>query len=65
MELNKDLVLYIEQHIFPRYEKYYSHGMIHINNVIKNMLFLSNYYNLDKNNERSCRRSQRFTKRKT
>lgn len=49
MELNKDLVLYIEQHIFPRYEKYYSHGMIHINNVIKNMLFLSNYYNLDKN----------------
>ena len=49
MEINKDLMLYIEQNIFPKYEKYYSHGMLHINNVIKNMLMLAEYYKLDKN----------------
>ena len=49
MDINKDLILYIENNIFPKYEKYYSHGMIHINNVIKNMLMLADYYNLDKN----------------
>ena len=40
---------YIKENIFPKYEKYYSHGMIHINNVIENMLMLADYYNLDKN----------------
>lgn len=49
MDVNKELILYIEKNIFPKYEKYYSHGMIHINNVIKNMLMLADYYNLDKN----------------
>lgn len=49
MDINKDLILYIENNIFSKYEKYYSHGMIHINNVIKNMLMLADYYNLDKN----------------
>jgi len=49
MEVNKDLMLYIEQNIFPKYEKYYSHGMLHINHVIKNMLMLADYYELDKN----------------
>lgn len=49
MEVDKNLILYIEKNIFPQYEKYYSHGMIHINNVIKNMLMFADYYNLDKN----------------
>lgn len=49
MEVNKELMLYIEQNIFPKYEKYYSHGMLHINHVIKNMLMLADYYELDKN----------------
>ena len=49
MNLNKELMIYIEQNIFPKYEKYYSHGMMHINNVIDNMLMLADYYNLDKN----------------
>ena len=40
---------YIEQNIFPKYEKFYSHGMLHINNVIKNMMMLADYYHLDKN----------------
>ena len=49
MDVNKELILYIEKNIFPKYEKYYSHGKIYINNVIKNMLMLADYYNLDKN----------------
>lgn len=49
MQINKNLVSYIERNIFPKYEKYYSHGMIHINNVIKNMLMFADYYGLDKN----------------
>ena len=40
---------YINLNIFPKYDKYYSHGMIHINNVINNMMELADYYNLDKN----------------
>lgn len=48
-DVNKELIQYIEKNIFPKYEKYYSHGMIHINNVINNMMMLANYYNLDKN----------------
>lgn len=46
-EINKELKTYIENNIFPRYEKYYSHGMSHINNVINNCLMLADYYNLD------------------
>lgn len=49
MDINEDLKKYIEKNVFPKYEKYYSHGMIHINNVINNMLMLADYYNLDKN----------------
>lgn len=40
---------YIKENIFPKYSKYYSHGMIHINNVINNMMMLADYYKLDKN----------------
>lgn len=49
MELNKELISYIEKNIFPKYEMYYAHGMLHINEVIKNMLMLAEYYNLDAN----------------
>jgi len=34
---------YIKSNIFPKYDKYYSHGMIHINNVIDNMMILADY----------------------
>jgi len=47
-EVNKNLKKYIEENIFPKYDRFYSHGMIHINNVIKNMLMLAEYYNLNK-----------------
>ena len=39
-----DLKKYIEKNIFPKYDKFYSHGMIYINNVIDNMLMLADYY---------------------
>ena len=47
--MNQDLKQYIENNIFPMYNRYYSHGMLHINNVINNCLMLANYYNLDLN----------------
>lgn len=47
--VRKELKEYIEKKVFPKYDKYYSHGMIHINNVIKNMTMLSKYYDLDIN----------------
>ena len=49
MNINPKLKEYIEQNVFPKYEKYYSHGMIHINNVINNIMILAEYYNLDPN----------------
>lgn len=49
MDLDKELLQYFTDCIFPKYEKYYSHGMIHINNVIANMMVLADYYDLDKN----------------
>lgn len=48
-EVSQELKNHIEKNIFPKYSKYYSHGMIHINNVINNMMMLADYYNLDKN----------------
>ena len=48
-QVNKQLKKYIKDHIFPKYDKFYSHGMIHINNVIDNMLMLADYYDLDYN----------------
>ena len=47
--IDLNLQNYIKCNIFPKYDKYYSHGMIHINSVIYNMLLLADYYNLDKN----------------
>lgn len=47
--LNPTLQSYIETNIFPRYQKYYSHGMIHINHVIQTALELAAYYHLNPN----------------
>lgn len=47
--MNNELLNYIKNNIFPEYEKYYSHGMIHISNVIRNSLELGKEYNLDEN----------------
>ena len=49
MTINNGLRDYIENSIFPKYEKFYAHGLIHINGVIDNMLMLADYYKLDKN----------------
>lgn len=49
MAINQELKKYIAENIFPKYAKYYSHGMIHINNVINSTLMLAKYYNLDEN----------------
>ena len=46
--MNQELKKYIETEIFPQYEMYYSHGMLHIENVIKNIMQLAEYYKLDK-----------------
>ena len=46
--MEEKLKEYIVKNIFPLYERYYSHGMIHIENVIKNCLFLADYYKLNK-----------------
>lgn len=47
MQVNTELKNYIEENIFPKYDKFYSHGMIHINNVVNNMMMLADYYDLD------------------
>lgn len=47
--MNPELKAYIAAEIFPRYEKFYSHGLLHINSVIENALMLAKYYNLDLN----------------
>lgn len=49
MHINPALKHYIESQIFPKYDKYYSHGILHINNVIQNCLMLAESYNLDPN----------------
>lgn len=48
IKMNNELKQYINNYIFPQYERYYSHGMIHIESVIKNALILADYYNLNK-----------------
>ena len=48
-KVDKSIKNYIEKNIFPKYDKYYAHGMIHINAVIDNMMMLADYYHLDKN----------------
>ena len=47
--INRELKKYIEENIFPKYNKFYAHGMMHINAVIENMMMLAEYYDLNKN----------------
>ena len=46
--MNKELKKYLKSNVFPRYERYYAHGMMHVKRVIKDILFLAKYYKLDK-----------------
>ncbi len=46
-EINPKLKAYIESEILPRYEKFYSHGPIHIQSVVRNTLMLAEYYRKD------------------
>ena len=46
--MNKELVEYIEAEIFPRYERFYSHGLDHIQRVIETAQMLGETYGLDK-----------------
>ena len=48
-EINQNLKKHIEENIFPKYDKFYAHGMMHINAVIENMMMLAEYYDLNKN----------------
>ncbi len=45
--MNQELQQYIQEKIFPQYEMFYSHNMLHINNVIQNVTFLAKEYSLD------------------
>ena len=47
-EINQELKKHIEEIIFPKYDKFYAHGMMHINAVIENMMMLAEYYDLNK-----------------
>lgn len=45
--MNQELQQYIKENIFPQYEMFYSHNMVHINNVIGNITFLAREYSID------------------
>ena len=45
--MNQNLKSYIENNIFPIYDRYYSHRMLHINSIINNCLMLADYYHLN------------------
>ncbi len=47
-EINQKLKKHIEENIFPKYDMFYAHGMMHINAVIENMMVLADYYDLNK-----------------
>lgn len=47
--VDKNLKRYIELNIFPKYKKFYSHGMAHINRVIDTSMILAKEYGLDEN----------------
>lgn len=45
--VNPDLRAYVEAEIFPRYAKFFSHGIKHIHHVIANALMLAEFYHKD------------------
>jgi len=46
---NSALRSYVESAIFPRYDKFFSHGIHHIHRVIEDSLMLTEYYHKDFN----------------
>jgi len=50
MEINLDILNYIQQNIIPKYESFdKAHNLEHVNKVIKNSLVISSAYNVDIN----------------
>lgn len=47
--INPNLRNYVEQEIFPRYSKFFAHGIHHIYRVIADALMLAEYYHKDFN----------------
>lgn len=47
--IHPHLRTYVEQEIFPRYSKFFSHGIHHIYRVITDALMLAEYYHKDFN----------------
>ncbi len=45
--MNKELLEYMEREILPRYERFYSHGLLHINQVRAKCKLLADYYHLN------------------
>lgn len=45
--VNPDLRAFVEAEVFPRYAKFFSHGIEHIYHVIKNALMLAEFYHKD------------------
>lgn len=45
--ISKELKDYIEKNIFPKYEKLYGHGLLHINYVIEHSLIIAKDYNVN------------------
>lgn len=48
-QIDSALRTYIETEIFPRYDRFFSHGIHHIHHVIANALMLAEYYHKDFN----------------
>lgn len=48
MIMNKQLKDYLNREVFPKYERYYAHGLMHIKKVTKDILMLAKHYKLDK-----------------
>lgn len=47
--LDKNLVYYIKTQIFPKYDKLYSHGLLHIKYVIEHSFLIAKNYDVDLN----------------
>lgn len=46
-EISRDLKNYVEGQIFPRYTRFYSHGLEHIKHVLATAMMLAEAYNLN------------------
>lgn len=48
-DVSKDLVNYIKSEIFPIYDRFYAHGMLHIDSVINNSFIIASDYDVNPN----------------